>query len=488
MASYDYDLGVIGAGAAGLTLTAGAAQMGAKTLLVEARNQLGGDCLHFGCVPSKTLIRSAHVYWQMKNGSKFGLPEFSPPPVDFSQISKRIQNVIVRIQKHDSVERFCALGARIEFGLAEFLDEHHIRLNGRRISAQKWAIATGASPVIPPIKGLAQVRYLTNETIFYQSNLPAEMIILGGGPVAVEMGQALNRLGCRITIIQRNEHIMSQEDPDMALWVQKILENEGIRVYAGVEIQEVREENGLKRVIALDRQGKERVFKARDLFLALGRQANVHHLKLERAGVYYTDEGILVDHKMRTSQKHIFAIGDITGCYPFTHAAGYEAGVALSNAIIHYPRKADYTWMPRVTYTDPELAVMGKTEAQLRADGTDYVLWSESFENNDRSLAEGYPIGKIKLLLDKSEKVLGVQILGPRAGELLGEWVAVLNGGIKLSTLASAVHPYPTLTEINKQVAADVMAPKIFGGFLKKGVNLVFNYKGRACELGSDRD
>ncbi len=488
MVSYDYDLGVIGAGAAGLTLTAGAAQMGAKTLLVEARDKLGGDCLHFGCVPSKTLIHSAHVYQLMRSGLKFGLPGFSPPPVDFSRISARIQKVIARIQKHDSVERFCNLGARVEFGRAEFVDEHHISLGGRRISAKKWAIAAGSSPSFPPIKGLDQVGYLNNETIFYRSKIPAEMIILGGGPVAVEMGQALNRLECRITIIQRSGQILSSEDPDVALLVQKILENEGVRVYTGLEISEVREKNGLKLVIARDRQGKQHAFKAQELFLALGRRANVHRLKLEKAGVDYTDEGILVDDKMRTSQKHIFAIGDITGRYQFTHAAGYEGGVALSNAVIHYPKKADYTWMPRAIYTDPELAVMGKTEAQLRAESKEYAVWTESFEDNDRSLAEGYSIGKIKLLLDKNERVLGVQILGPRAGELLGEWVAVLNGDIRLSTLASAVHPYPTLAEINKRVAADVMAPKIFGGLLKKGVKLIFNYKGRACELGADRD
>ena len=488
MASYDYDLGVIGAGAAGLTLTSGAAQMGAKTLLVEAREKLGGDCLHFGCVPSKTLIKTAQVYQQMKSGPKFGLPEVTPPPVDFSQISARIQSVIDSIQDHDSVERFCSLGAEVKFGRAEFVDEHSISLEGKKITAQKWAIATGSRPALPPIKGLQSINYLTNENIFYMQSLPGEMIVLGGGPIAIEMAQAINRLGCQVTVVQRSAQILSKEDKDMADLVQNVLQSEGVRVYTGLSTLEVREEQGQKIVLAQDKQGREYTFKAEALLVALGRKASVDTLDLEKAGVEFHKKGIPVDNKMRTNQGHIYAIGDITGKYQFTHAAGYEAGVALSNAIIHFPKKADYTWMPRATYTDPELAALGKTEAQLKAEGIDYSLWTEMFQDNDRSLTEGYETGKLKLLLDSKEKILGIQVMGPSAGELLGEWSAVVNGSLKLSTLASAVHAYPTLAEINKRVAGDVLAPKIFEGFLKKGVNMLFNYKGRACDLGSDED
>ncbi len=488
MTAYDYDLGIIGAGAAGLTLTAGAAQMGAKTILIEGREKLGGDCLHFGCVPSKTLIQTAHVYQQMKSGPKFGLPELEPPLVDFSRITSRIQKVIDTIQKHDSVERFCRLGAKIEFGWAEFLDEHSLRLEGKNISAQKWAIAAGSRPAVPEIKGLDRVDYLTNEDIFYMQTLPEEMIIMGGGPVAIEMAQALKRLGCQITLLQRSVQVLSKEDKDMADLVLDVLKSEGVHAYTGLSFIEVRQERNKKIVLAKDGQGIECIFEAPALFVALGRQPNVDTLRLEKAGVDFHNNGIPVDNKMRTNRAHIYAIGDVIGKYQFTHAAGYEGGVALSNAIIHLPKKADYTWMPRATYTDPEFAALGKTESQLQAEGLDYSVWTKSFMDNDRSLTQGYETGKIKLLMDGREKVLGVQIIGPSAGELLAEWSAVLNGQLRLSTLASAVHPYPTLAEINKGIAGDIMAPKLFDGLLKKGVDLLFNYKGRACDLGSDED
>lgn len=486
MATYDYDLGVIGGGAAGLTITSGAAQMGAKTLLVEMRDKLGGDCLHYGCVPSKTLIKSARVYHQMQSAPFFGLPETTPDPIDFSKIAKRIRDVIESIQPHDSPERFCSLGAKVAFGRATFIDEHTINLDGKTITAAKWAIATGSRPGAPPIKGLEGVSYLTNETLFTMADLPSDMLILGGGPIAVEMAQALNRLGCHTTLVQRSKQILSAEDGDMAALVQQVLENEGVRVLTGMALQEVRETGGAKEAIAMDDAGKTHVLRASAMLVALGRHPNVDTLDLEKTGVTFSAKGIPVDAKMRTNMQHIYAIGDVTGAHQFTHAAGYEGGVALSNAIIRFPRKADYTWMPRAVYTDPELAVMGKTERQLQAAGTDYSVWTESFADNDRSRAEGYAIGKLKLLLDAKERILGVHICGPHAGDLLGEWTTFMAGSVKLRDLAGAVHPYPTLGEINKRVAGSVMAPKIFDGLLKKGVTTLFNYRGRACELGQD--
>ena len=482
MAKYDFDLGVIGGGAAGLTITAGAAQLGAKTLLIEKENELGGDCLHYGCVPSKTLIKTAKVYHEIKHAVKFGLPQVDIKPVDFQQVSNRIRSVIDVIQKHDSVERFCSLGAKVEFGQAEFIDEHSIRLHGKTYSAKTWTIATGSSPANPPFAGLDTVSYLTNKDIFYLDKLPGSMIILGGGPIAIEMAQAFNRLGTRVNVIQRSNQILSKEDKDMADIVMAQLSGEGVYFALDTSIVKIMEENGSKQVTIKNKEGKVETISAETLLVAMGREPNINGLGLDNIGLTFTNKGIEVDSRLRTNHKHIYAAGDITGKYQFTHAAGYEGGIVISNAIFHLPRKTDYTFLPWCTYTSPELASIGLNEKGATAAGIKYSVWTEEFKNNDRSLAEGEETGKIKMLLDEKEKTIGVQILGPHGGDLLGEWVAVLNGKVKLSTLAGAVHPYPTLGEINKRVAGSFLSGKIFSPTVKKGLKLFFNLKGRACE------
>ena len=482
MAKYDFDLGVIGGGAAGLTITAGAAQLGAKTLLIEKEDALGGDCLHYGCVPSKTLIKTAKVYHEIKHAVKFGLPQVDVKPVDFQQVSNRIRSVIGVIQKHDSVERFCSLGARVEFGQAEFIDEHSIRLNGKTYSAKTWTIATGSSPSAPPFEGLDNVSYMTNKDIFYLDKLPGSMIILGGGPIAIEMAQAFNRLGTTVNVIQRSSQILSKEDKDMADTVMAQLSEEGVHFALDSSITKIMEKDGNKQVTYENKEGVIKTISAEALLVAMGRAPNVNGLGLENIGLTFTNKGIEVDNRLRTNHKHIYAAGDITGKYQFTHAAGYEGGIVISNAIFHLPRKTDYTFLPWCTYTSPELASIGLNEKGAKAAGIKYSVWTEEFKNNDRSLAEGEETGKIKMLLDEKEKPIGVQILGPYGGELLGEWVAVLNGKVKLSTLAGAVHPYPTLGEINKRVAGSFLSGKIFSDTVKKGLKLFFNFKGRACE------
>jgi pyruvate/2-oxoglutarate dehydrogenase complex dihydrolipoamide dehydrogenase (E3) component len=482
MAKYDFDLGVLGGGAAGLTITAGAAQLGAKTLLVEKEPALGGDCLHYGCVPSKTLIRTARAYHEIRHADKFGLPQVDLQPVDFKQVAKRIRSVINVIQKHDSVERFCSLGARVEFGQAEFIDEHSIRLNGKTYSAKTWALATGSSPSAPPFKGLDSVPYLTNKDIFSMDILPGSMIILGGGPIAIEMAQAFNRLGSKITVIQRSGQILIKEDKDLADTVMERLTQEGVSFALGSSIDSIAENNGSKEVTFQDNNGKTTTLAAETLLVAMGRAPNVDGMGLDSIGITYTNKGIEVDSRLRTNHKHIYAAGDITGKYQFTHAAGYEGGIVISNAIFHLPRKTDYTFLPWCTYTSPELASIGLNEKGATAAGIKYSVWTEEFKDNDRSLAEGEEIGKIKMLLDEKEKPIGIQILGPHGGDLISEWVAVLNGKVKLSTLAGAIHPYPTLGEINKRVAGSFLAGKIFSDTVKKGLKLFFNFKGRACE------
>ena len=483
MAGYDFDIGVIGGGSGGLTVTAGAAQFGAKTLLVEKENELGGDCLHFGCVPSKTLIRTAHVYHFMKNSKTYGLPPVDLQPVDYREIRKRIQSVISTLQKHDSEERFCSLGAQVELGSPTFSDDHSIRLNGKTYSAKHWVIATGSSPGIPPIEGLDKTPYITNKEIFSLNHLPKSMIILGAGPIAIEMAQSFSRLGTQLVVIQRSGQILSKEDKDMADAVMNVLSSEGVIFHLNASIIRARSSGSEREVLIKDENGKEVGIRAEKLLVAMGRTPNLGDLGLKKIGVDFDRKGLKTDARLRTSQRHIYAAGDVTGAYQFTHAAGYEGGIVISNAIFHLPRKADYTFLPWCTYTDPELASIGMNEKAAKAAGLEYSVWTEAFKDNDRSLAEGEKVGKIKMILDKKEKPLGVQILGPQAGELLSEWVAVLNGKVKLSTLASAVHPYPTLGEINKRVAGSFFSPKIFSEKIKKGLKFFFHLKGRACEL-----
>ena len=486
MADFDYDIGIIGGGAAGLTIASGAAQLGAKTLLIEKEPSLGGDCLHFGCVPSKTLIHSARVYHLMQHVERFGLPKTRIPPVDFRQIAKRIRRVIATIQQHDSEERFCGLGAKVLFGEAVFMDEHTIDLDGRRQSAKNWVVATGSSPVVPPIPGLHQATFLTNREIFSLDRLPESMVILGGGPIGIEMAQAFNRLGTKITVVDRSDQILGKEDKDMADMVLAVMEDEGVRFFLEASIEEVLETEGHKSVRILDRTGERRVLNPEEILVAMGRAPNIQNLGLEDIGVAYNRNGITVDSRMRTNHKHIYAAGDVSGGFQFTHAAGYEGGIVVSNAIFRLPRKADYTYLPWCTYTDPELASIGMNEKTAASKGLDYTVWMEEFKDNDRSLAEDETTGSVKMILDAKEKPLGVQILGPRAGDLLSEWVAILNGKVKLSTLAAAVHPYPTMGEINKRVAGNFFSPKIFSEKIQKGLKFFFHLKGRACSLRED--
>ncbi len=488
MAEYDYDIGIIGGGAGGLTVAAGAAQLGAKTLLIEKEKELGGDCLHFGCVPSKTLIKSAHVYHLMKNAERFGLPKIDVPPVEFGNVSKRVKEVIRTIQHHDSVERFCGLGAQVEFGHPNFTDEHAIRLNGKNYTAKSWVIASGSSAFIPPIKGLDRTPYITNREIFCLDHLPKSMIVLGAGPIGIEMAQAFNRFGTAVTVVDMAPQILPKDDSDLTNEVMEILSAEGVKFYTNHTIEAVNDLGSEREVIVRDKTGKDGNtlrLKAEALLVALGRVANVEGLGLETIGVEHDRRGVKVDQRMRTNYKHIYAVGDVNGGFQFTHTAGYEGGIVVSNAVFRLPRKADFSYIPWCTFTDPPLGNIGMNETMARKAGVDYTVWTEEFKDNDRSQAEGEKTGKIKMLLNEKEKPIGVQILGPHAGDLLAEWVAVLNGKVKLATLAAAVHPYPTIGEINKRVAGNFFTPKIFSEKVQKGLKFFFHLKGRACEVES---
>jgi pyruvate/2-oxoglutarate dehydrogenase complex dihydrolipoamide dehydrogenase (E3) component len=482
MPNYDFDIGILGGGSGGLTVAAGASQFGAKTLLIEKEKELGGDCLHYGCVPSKTLIRSAHVYHMMKNARKYGLPDVDIKPVDYKDVAKRIQHVIDTIQKHDSEERFCKLGVKVEFGESVFADEHSVNVNGRTYSAGKWVIATGSSPSIPRIEGINETLCITNKEIFSLDRLPKSMIVIGAGPIAIEMAQSFCRLGTEVQVVQRSGQILSKEDKDTADIVMNVLSGEGVIFHLNAGLMRVSDSGAEKEVVIRKKDGKEESLRAEQILVALGRKANLQGLGLEDISIDFNEKGLNVDNRMRTNHKHIYAAGDVTGAYQFTHAAGYEGGVALSNAILHLPKKADYTYMPWCTYTDPELASIGMNEKRAKEAGIDYSVWTEQFKANDRSLAEGEEVGNIKMILDEKGKPIGVQILGPQAGELLSEWIAVMNGGVKLSAMASAVHTYPTLAEINKRVVGNYFSGKIFSEKVKKTLKFFFHFKGRACE------
>jgi pyruvate/2-oxoglutarate dehydrogenase complex dihydrolipoamide dehydrogenase (E3) component len=485
MANYDYDLGILGGGAAGLSAAAGAAQFGAKTILIEKSPQLGGDCLHYGCVPSKTLIRTAGVYALMKRTKEFGLPAVPAPPVDLGAVMDRVHAVIDRIQHHDSVERFCGLGAKVVFGNAAFSDDHNVVLDGKEISAKSWIIATGSGPAAPPVEGLAAVPYWTNETVFSQRILPARLIVLGGGPIGLELSQAFARLGSKVTVVEFMDQILGPEDADMAEIVEERLVAEGIEILKSTQAVRVEHINTVFHLTVAAQAGKgpKSVLTGDALLVAAGRKPNIDGLQLEAAGVKFTPRAIPVNDRMKTNISHIYACGDVNGQMPFTHVAGYEAGIALSNAVLRLPRKADYGKIGWCTYTDPEVSSIGLNEKRAQKAGIEYRIWEEAFADNDRAQAEAETTGKIKLLVSPSGKLLGCQIAGAHAGELIAEWVAVQNGNVSLATVAGAVHVYPTLAEISKRVSGKIFAEKIFSDTTKNVLKFLFSLKGRACKL-----
>ncbi len=482
MAGFEYDIGILGGGAAGLTAAAGAARLGARTVLVEKSGKLGGDCLHFGCVPSKTLIRSAEVWSLARRAKEFGLPELALPPVDLAAVMARVRSVIGGIQEHDSPERFRKMGVEVLFGAPRFLDDHVVAVDGKRLAARSWIVATGSGPSLPPVEGLADVPYWTNETVFSRPALPERLLVVGGGPVGVEIAQAFRRLGSGVTVIEHADQILGSEDPDIAGIVQERLEAEGIGILAGTTALKAAAAGSsiLLRVAPAKGPGEPRTLEGDALLVATGRKPNVGGLDLSAAGVPFSPRGIPADARMRTGVPHIYACGDVNGVFPFTHVAGYEASIAVAGAVLRIPGKADYTRIPWCTYTDPEVASVGWNEKRARAFGLEYRLLESSFREIDRALAEGESEGKIKVLAGPSGTILGCQIVGHHAGELIHEWVAAIGGRVRLSSLARAVHAYPTLSEISKKVAGSWFADRLFRDDTKRILRFLFHLKGRS--------
>lgn len=451
------DLCVIGAGSAGLSVAAGAAQMGARTVLIEA-HRMGGDCLNTGCVPSKALLAAAKAAQAVRGADGFGVGR-QAPDIDFAAVRRHVHGTIAAIAPHDSEDRFRALGCTVIRERARFLDPSTVLAGNTLVRARRFVVATGSRAAVPDLPGLDRLPFLTNETVFDLVERPRHLLVVGGGPIGCEMAQAFRRLGAEVTLIQRHR-ILPKDDADAAEVVRRSLVADGVTVLENVGIERA-EQVGTDIVLTLS---DERRPIGSHLLIAAGRRANVEGLGLEEAGVRVTAKGIAVDKRLRTDNRHIFAAGDVVGGPQFTHWAGHHAGVVIRNALFRLPIRVSERTLPWVTYTDPELAQVGLTEAQARDRHGDGIhVLSAAFADNDRARAERHAEGFAKAVTDRRGRILGATIVGPQAGELIQAWGLAMAGGLKIGTLAGVIAPYPTLGEISKRVAGGFYTPTLYG-------------------------
>ena len=439
------DLVVIGGGPGGLVVASVAAQVGLRVTLIEKSDRLGGDCLHSGCVPSKTLIHMARTAHCVRRGVREGLLSVMPE-IDFSKAIEQVERVIDKIQQHDDPERFRSYGCEVRFGAARFISPHEVSVGEDVISGRRFVIATGSMPAIPPIPLLEQTGFDTNETIFKRRTLPGHLAVIGGGPIGVELAQAFARLGSQVTIIEAADRLLAQGDPQASLWLQNALEAEGITIITAAQVAGVRRE-GDARQIALD---DGRTVECERILVATGRRPVVHGLGLEEAGVEFGKQGIRVDRRLRTSQKHIYAVGDVCGPHPFTHMAEYQAGIALANIVFRTPKKTDYRVVPRVVYTDPEVAAVGLTESEAKSKGIKYHIAEFPMAEVDRAMTDGIEHGGARILISKG-RIAGASLVGPHAGELIHELALAMQVKAKVKDIAAMVHAYPTYAQIHRR-------------------------------------
>lgn len=449
------DICVIGAGSGGLSVAAGAAQLGSRTVLIE-RGEMGGDCLNTGCVPSKALIAAAKHAFDMVDGARFGIAPVKPK-VNFAKVNAHVRGVIDAIAPNDSVSRFEGLGVNVIKGTARFKDRRTVVVGNTEIRARRFVIATGSRASLPPIAGLADVPYLINETLFDLTVCPEHLIIIGGGPIGMEMAQAHHRLGARVTVIEAAD-ALSKDDPELTRIVLDQLTREGIEILERTRISSVSGEAG-NLTLTLE---SGRTIQGSHILVAAGRVANVEGLNLEAANVAYTSRGVKVDDGLRTTNKRVYAIGDVAGALQFTHVANYHAGLIIRSALFRIPAKADYGTIPWVTYTDPEIAHVGETETEARSHYKKINVLRWQFAENDRAQATRRTEGHIKIITDMHSRILGCTIVGPDAGELILPWVLAKSRGIRLSAMAGVVVPYPTLSEVSKRVASSYYTPTLF--------------------------
>ncbi|WGW05272.1 dihydrolipoyl dehydrogenase family protein [Tropicibacter oceani] len=449
------DILVIGAGSGGLSVAAGAVQMGADVTLLEG-HKMGGDCLNYGCVPSKALLASAKAAHAMDHAAPYGVAD-STPQVDYAAAKDHVADVIATIEPVDSQERFEGLGVRVIREYGQFVSDSEVQAGDTRIKARRIVIATGSSPFVPPIPGLDSVPYLTNETLWDLRDRPDHLLIIGGGPIGMEMAQAHRRLGSQVTVIE-GAKALGKDDPEMAEVVLEALRAEGIEMAEDALAKEVRGSTG-----AIEVETKDgRVFKGSHLLVAVGRRANMDNLNLKAAGIETTRTGIKVDASLKTTNKRVYAIGDVAGGLQFTHVAGYHAGIVIRSALFGLPAKTKTAHIPWATYTQPELAQVGLTEAQAReAHGGKLEVVRFHYSHNDRAIAERKTRGLIKVMVVKGKPV-GVSIAGHQAGELIALWSLVIANGLKMSHVANMVAPYPTIAEVNKRAAGAYFSPRLF--------------------------
>ncbi|NCO86475.1 MAG: FAD-dependent oxidoreductase [Rhodobacterales bacterium] len=460
------DICIIGGGSGGLSVAAGAVQMGARVVLIEA-HLMGGDCLNFGCIPSKALIAAGKQAYAVGHGARYGVADVAAQ-VDYAAAKDHVRQVIDTIAPVDSQERFEGLGVHVIRAQARFISKTQVQAGDSLITARRFVVATGSGPFVPPIPGLDTVTVHTNETIFDLRERPEHLIIIGGGPIGMEMAQAHLRLGCKVTVIE-GAKALGRDDPEMAAIVLDRLRAEGVTIREGTAAERVSATGG---VTVHTAQGD---ITGSHLLMAVGRKVNVEGLGLEAAGVTHDRRGIKVGADLRSvSNRRVYAIGDVAGGFQFTHVAGYHAGVIIRSMLLGLPSRQRHDHIPWATYTDPELAQVGLTEAEARkAHGARLEVVRYDFAHNDRAIAEGKTTGRIKVMVVKGRPV-GATIVGVQAGELIGLWAMAIANRLRMTAIAATVLPYPTIGEINKRAAGAYFSPRLFdSSMVKRVVGLV---------------
>ena len=464
------DICVIGAGSAGLSVAAGAAQLGAATVLIEA-GAMGGDCLNYGCVPSKALLAAAKAAMQHRHAAGFGV-EYAPPRIDLARVRAHIKETIAAIAPHDSVERFEDLGVTVLRSWARFVDDRTVEAGDARIRARRFVLATGSSAFVPPIAGIDQVPHLTNEMVFEHVAEIRDLIVLGGGPIGVELAQGFARLGAKVQLVEM-ARLLPRDDAQAVELVRASLQRDGIALHEGAAATEAQRAGDRIRLAIRGAKGEVRWLEGGHLLVAVGRKPRVENLGLEQGGIAATSKGIQVDGGLRTTNRRVYAIGDCNGGPAFTHVAGHQAGLVIRSALFRLPVSFDARALPWVTYSDPELAQIGVTEEAARRDHGDVVVTHQPMAGNDRAHTDRHEAGFLKIVSNRRGRVLGVTIVGVQAGELLAPWCLAMARGLKLSAVAGPMLPYPTLSEMGKRAAGQFYAGRLFSPATRKLVRVL---------------
>jgi pyruvate/2-oxoglutarate dehydrogenase complex dihydrolipoamide dehydrogenase (E3) component len=469
-----YDLVVVGAGTAGLVAAAGAAILGARVALIE-RHLTGGDCLNYGCVPSKALIRAARAAYAVNEAREFGI-ETSAPKIEFADVMRRVRRVRAEIAPNDSVQRFAGLGVDVYLGHGHFTDKRSLDVEGQRLEFSKAIIATGARAAVPPIPGLGEAGYLTNESVFSLTALPRRLIVIGGGPIGCELAQAFARLGSRVTLVCDVPRLLPKDDAAAASLLERQFRSEGIELILGARVEHA-EKSAVGKILIIDQGQRKQTVVADELLLAVGRAPNLEGLNLEAAGVTYDDKGVTVDDHLRTSNQNIFAAGDIGSSYQFTHAAEALGRIALQNALFFGRKRASNLIIPWCTYTSPEIAHVGLSEEDADKGGLEIATFMLPFAENDRAVVDGDTQGFALVHVSKKDgRLLGATIVSRHAGESIGELVMAIQNKMKVGQLGSVIHPYPTQAEIIKRLG-DVSMRGRLKPWMKHALVKVFQWR-----------